>query len=245
MKKDINNNWKAYLIKFIISVLGTSIGVGLTFTVSKIVENSKKKQAQRITAMMVIDDMEKSLEIVENIRMDEESRHAAIVYTMEHLNAIDSISKDTLTLVANYIMEGSYISTNLEFSESGEKVFQSAQDAWMNLNDIGFIRKADEFYKTRTIFKNSLVTHYYWVKPVSKTENDEMLLNSDILDSWDKYNTYLKNKLEDSRTQKFVSLYPSRMAFYNNIIAQWKNWIEDCKKLINITDEDMEKFRAE
>ena len=113
----------------------------------------------------------------------------AVEMKMEHLAEIDSISYDTLSLVANYIIDGSFYSTETEFSESGEKVFQSAQDAWMNLNDISFIHSVDEFYKSRAVFRNALQTHYSWRKPVSKTENDEMLTNTDILDSWKNYNT--------------------------------------------------------
>ncbi len=243
MKKKKENNWHQWLMQFLISVLGTAIGVGLTFAVSKLVESSKKEQAQRLTAMMVIDDMEKSLEIVKHIKEDEEQRYLAAQYVMGHLSEIDSLSYDTLTLVSNYIMDGTYISTDLEFGESGEKVFQSAQDAWMNLNDVSFIRNVDEFYKSRKMLKRAIQDHYSWQKPVSKAENDEMLTNSDILDSWKKFNIYLKSKLEESRTQKYIKQHPQRMQFYNDIMEQWNNWIEDSKSLMGISDKEMEKFR--
>lgn len=238
-RHDSRQWWKDFLI----SVLGTAIGVGLTFAVSKIVENNKKEEAQRVTAMMVIDDMEKSLEIVRFIKEDEEKRNLAAQYVMEHMAEIDSISYDTLSLVANYIIDGSFYSTETEFSESGEKVFQSAQDAWMNLNDISFIRSVDEFYKSRAVFRNALQTHYSWRKPVSKTENDEMLTNTDILDSWKNYNTYLKGKLEEPRTQKYINQYSHRMQFYDDVIEQWSSIIADCKNLMNISDTEMEEFR--
>ena len=47
-------------MQFWIAVLGTSIGVGLTFMVSGLLENRSKQLAQRQAAMMVIDDMDKS-----------------------------------------------------------------------------------------------------------------------------------------------------------------------------------------
>lgn len=76
-KRHDSRQWRK---DFLISVLGTAIGVGLTFAVSKIVENNKKEEAQRVTAMMVIDDMEKSLEIVRFIKEDEEKRNLAAQY---------------------------------------------------------------------------------------------------------------------------------------------------------------------
>ena len=228
---------------FLISVLGTAIGVGLTFAVSNMVENHQKAEAQRLTAMMVIDDMENSLETIEHIREDEEQRYTAAQYVMEHLQEIDNISYDTLTLISNYIMDGSYLSTDLEFSESGEKVFQSAQDAWMNLNDVSFVRYVDEFYKSRTMLKFAIQNHYVWQKPVSKAENDEMLTNSDILDSWKKFNSYLKRKLVEPRTQRYIKQYPSRIGFYDSIIEQWKQCIDNSKAMMHITDQEMQKFR--
>ena len=238
-KRDSRQWWKDFLI----SVLGTAIGVGLTFAVSKIVENNKKEEAQHVTAMMIIDDMENSLEIVKFIKKDENQRHLATQYVMENLENLDSIPYDTLSLVANYIIDGSFYSTETEFSESGEKIFQSAQDAWMNLNDISFIRSADEFYKSRAVFRNAIQTHYSWKKPVSKTENDEMLTNTDILDSWKKYNTYLKGKLSEPRTQKYINQHSHRMQFYDDVIEQWSSIIADCKNLMNISDTEMEEFR--
>ena len=231
--------WKDFLI----SILGTAIGVGLTFAVSKIVENNKKEEAQHVTAMMIIDDMEKSLDIVRFIKEDEEQRDLAAQYVLEHLTVIDSISYDTLSLVANYIIDGSFYSTETEFSESGEKIFQSAQDAWMNLNDISFIRSVDEFYKSRAVFRDAMQTHYSWRKPVSKAENDEMLTNTDILDSWEKYNTYLKGRLSEPKTLKFINQHSHRMQFYDDVIEQWSSLIADCKNLMDISDAELEEFR--
>jgi hypothetical protein len=231
--------WKDFLI----SVLGTAIGVGLTFAVSKIVENNKKEEAQHVTAMMIIDDMEKSLDIVRFIKEDEEQRDLAAQYVLEHLTVIDSISYDTLSLVANYIIDGSFYSTETEFSESGEKIFQSAQDAWMNLNDISFIRSVDEFYKSRAVFRDAMQTHYSWRKPVSKAENDELLTNTDILESWEKYNTYLKGRLSEPKTLKFINQHSHRMQFYDDVIEQWSSLIADCKNLMDISDAELEEFR--
>ena len=231
--------WKDFLI----SILGTAIGVGLTFAVSKIVENNKKEEAQHVTAMMIIDDMEKSLDIVRFIKEDEEQRDLAARYVLEHLTEIDSISYDTLSLVANYIIDGSFYSTETEFSESGEKIFQSAQDAWMNLNDISFIRSVDEFYKSRAVFRDAMQTHYSWRKPVSKAENDELLTNTDILESWEKYNTYLKGRLSEPKTLKFINQHSHRMQFYDDVINQWSSLIADCKNLMDISDAELEEFR--
>ena len=49
---------------FFVTVLGTAIGVALTFIVSGILERRNKAQAQRLTAIMVIHDIDNSIDIV-------------------------------------------------------------------------------------------------------------------------------------------------------------------------------------
>ena len=49
MRKKQENTRNFWRMQFIISVLGTSIGVGLTFGIGRMIENQKKEQAQRVT----------------------------------------------------------------------------------------------------------------------------------------------------------------------------------------------------
>ena len=60
-KEDNRKERRSWWMQFLISVIGTAIGVGLTFAVSNRLENRKKEQAQRLTAMMVIHDIDESM----------------------------------------------------------------------------------------------------------------------------------------------------------------------------------------
>ena len=234
---------KKWWMEFLISVLGTAVGVGLTFAVSKLVDESKQSKAQRITAMMVIDDMEKNLEVVNHIREEEQKSYEATQYVMQHIDRIDSIAIDTLVTVFNYIVEGSYMNTNLEFSVAGERVFQTTQEAWNNLNDVTFIRNVEEFYKSRTMFSNAIQTFYFWQKPVRKAESDSLLTSTDLLDSPHNYARFLKDKLQQRRTERYMSSYANRMLFYGGMSRQWTDWCEANKFLMNISDKQMKRFR--
>ncbi len=48
------------------TVLGTAIGVALTFIVNGAVARHNKEQAQRLTAIMVIHDIDNSVKIVKD-----------------------------------------------------------------------------------------------------------------------------------------------------------------------------------
>ena len=68
IEEDKRKERRSWWMEFIISVIGTAIGVGLTFAVSNRIENRKQEQAQRMTAMMVIHDIDESIERVQSLK---------------------------------------------------------------------------------------------------------------------------------------------------------------------------------
>ena len=58
--------------EFFISVIGTAIGIAITFIVDGMLERRNKAQAQRLTAIMVIHDIDNSIDIVKEMREEEE-----------------------------------------------------------------------------------------------------------------------------------------------------------------------------
>ena len=54
--------------QFFITVIGTAIGVALTFVVSGMLEHRKKEQARRLTAIMVIHDIDNSIKIIKDLK---------------------------------------------------------------------------------------------------------------------------------------------------------------------------------
>ncbi len=64
--------------QFFITVIGTAIGVALTFVVSGILERRNKAQAQRLTAIMVIHDIDNTVNIFQSWKDNEEKGNAMI-----------------------------------------------------------------------------------------------------------------------------------------------------------------------
>ena len=62
MKKIIIAPWGKQLLT---SILGTAIGVGLTFTADRMMENNKQQRAQRETALMAVCDID---EIIQQLK---------------------------------------------------------------------------------------------------------------------------------------------------------------------------------
>ena len=86
--------WKQLLI----SIIGTAIGVGLTFAVNNWMDKRHKQQTQRLMAIMVIHDIDESINTLKTLKEDMETEYNATLYVREHLDQLDSVPNDTLSL---------------------------------------------------------------------------------------------------------------------------------------------------
>ena len=73
-KPKVPNTWGK---SFLTSVLGTTISIILTFGTSALVERKVKADVQRQTAMMVIHDIDKCIDQMEEMAKNEEERNNA------------------------------------------------------------------------------------------------------------------------------------------------------------------------
>lgn len=64
--------------ELLLTILGTSISIVLTFGTAQYLEDQQKEQAQRQTAMMLIHDIDASVAIVEYMAEGEEKQKDAI-----------------------------------------------------------------------------------------------------------------------------------------------------------------------
>lgn len=230
--------WKGFLT----SILGTTISIALTFGTTALLNRYKKKEAQRLTAMMVIDDVNKSIETLKNIRQNELDGYNAAMYMMTHLDSIYYVPIDTVELAVNYLAEGVDVNSEQTFNESGERMFHSTQEAWTNLKDVTFIRNVEDFYMIRNMLKNVMAENPFWSRPVSKAESDSILTSTDLLDVEEKRISYITKLLKSFRCRKFLSNYSIRLQAYDQLIEDWVNVNEENKFLMNITDEEMKEF---
>ena len=74
--------WKGFLT----SILGTTISIALTFGTTAIVNSRKAEDARRLTAMMIIQDIDNSIETLRNIMDHEEKCYNATQYARNHID---------------------------------------------------------------------------------------------------------------------------------------------------------------
>ena len=233
-------------MQLLISILGTAIGVGLTFAVNNRMENRKKEEAQRLMAIMVIHDIDESINSLKSLRENMETMYNATLYVREHLNQIDSVPNDTLNKALHFIVE---TEEEFRFDNSKEKIFHSSPDTWQNLGCMKFIDNVQSFYYYRQEFQDAYNQSSIWQKPVS-VEVYEELNNSDsnlsleeVLDQYyAKMRKLLKEKLEDGHVKYYIDCTPSKLGSIAGLIKYWIQVNDENKFLMSITDEELENY---
>ena len=243
-KKKSRNHWG---IQFLISVLGTAIGVGLTFAVNNNMENRKKAQAQRLTAMMVIHDIDETIDQIKKMKEDMESGYNKTLYVMEHFDQLDSVPDDTVYYTVEYLLSRDH---DFRFDMSKEKIFHSSPDTWQNLGSMKFIDNVQSFYFDRQSIQETMNKSDIWREPIPMNEYEKIqVLNDDHLtvDQYvEQYNLlireFLKEKLDDKQVQQYISYSAWRLTELLRIIDEWTNKNNENKFLMSITDEELEDY---
>ena len=246
INEDNKKERKSWWMQFLISVVGTAIGVGLTFAVSNKIENRKKEQAQRLTAMMVIHDIDVSIERVKSTKDNMEEQYNAVIYAMSHLDQIDDLPQDTLILALTYIVSDE---KGYSFDMSKEKIFNSSPDTWQNLGSMKFIDNVQSFYFNRQSFIDTYDNSIYWQRPVMTRELEQINILDESL-SVEQYQKlyfarlrqFLKEKLAETNVQNYIAYAALRLQGIDDMIGRWIRLNNENKFLMSITDEELEDY---
>ena len=237
---------RSWWMQFLISVLGTAIGVGLTFAVSNRIENNKKEQAQRLTAMMVIHDIDETVERVKSLKDEMEEQFHATMYTISQLDQIDDIPQDTLILAISYLVQDE---NEYSFDMSKEKIFHSSPDTWQNLGSMKFIDNVQSFYFNRQLFLDMYNKSIYWQRPVQTRELEQinsmdgsMSVEQYVESYYSNLRKFLKERLTDANFQNYINYAAWRIGIFSSMIEDWIKLNNENKFLMSITDEEMEAY---
>ena len=99
-------------------------------------DKRKKEETQRLMAIMVIHDIDESINSLKTLKEKMETEYNATLYVQEHLDQLDSVPNETLDLVLSFIVEKE---EEFRFDNSKEKIFHSSPDTWQNLESMKFI----------------------------------------------------------------------------------------------------------
>ena len=246
IQEDNRKERRSWWMEFIISVIGTAIGVGLTFAVSNRIENRKQEQAQRMTAMMVIHDIDVSIERVQSLKDDMDKQYNATLFAISHPDQIDSLPQDTLVSALSYLVSDE---NEYSFDMSKEKIFHSSPDTWQNLGSMKFIDNVQSFYFNRQSFLDVYNKSVYWQRPIQTRELEQIIIFDESM-SVEQYQElyfarmrkFLKDKLKETSVQHYMDYSAWRMNSLTHMIEGWIRLNNENKFLMNITDEELDAY---
>ena len=227
---------KGWIKELLMTFLGTTISIVLTFGTTAYLEDRQTVQARRMMAMTIINDIDQSLEVVKKRKDAEEKGHEVACYVIENKDRLESISEDTLNMFINYVTTASFDS-DMEFTKMNENIFNSSQDSWRTLNDRKFLNNVQEFYNVRAVFEQQSKDWFCFKKPVTKEEEYDLFLNDKFENTVDRCRWLLESK----HLENYMNYASTRMGFYLSFL-QLTNLNEENKFLMNITEQEMEEF---
>ena len=243
--KPIGSPWYRQLL---ITVLGTAIGVGLTFTVNRCVDSRKQHQAQRETAIMAVCDI---AEIARGLKEEmylEDSLFKVAMYVSTHQEMIDKMSMDTLNMAFEYLYDNPMVVKGWT-ADTKENAFNSGIDARMNLGNNQFYDNVQACYYLRRSLKTVMEEAPVFRKPISKDDYEgflQKLSPGDIdfggIPAPDATRKAIKKYVSQEAASLYIKRYFSRRKAYVQIATDLERLNSQNKLLMGITDEDVEEY---
>ena len=236
------------LRELLLTTLGTAIGVGLTFFVNNMVEKNHQRAAQRETAIMAVCDID---EIVQGLKDEiqlEDSLFKVAMSVATHQELIDSLPMDTLDMAFKYLYDDPAVVKEWT-ADTKENAFNSGIDARMNLGNNQFYDNVQSCYYVRRSLMKVMADAPMFQRPVSKNAYEDALyeLPTDALDHHgvplpDARRYVMKSVFAHKSTTLYIKRYFIRREAYQNAIMKLERLNRENKLLMDITDEDIEKY---
>lgn len=238
-----------WLKQLLISIVGTSIGVGLSFTVNRMVETHKQQKTQRETALMAVYDIGEILRQIKAEEEQEDRMFRATRYVMTHQEELDSISPDTLYMVIDYLFDNPAAVKGWAV-DTRENTFNSSMEARRNLGDIQFYDNVQSCYQVRRELKQAIEKTQIFKRPFTSEDFENFLQQLPLHER-----NASASKPGAEATAKFMRMFfPSesirvyllrhlkRKEHFNSAIIELERLNRENKYLMNITDKDMEDY---
>lgn len=244
----MSNNKPSWWRGFLTTLLGTTIGIALTFGINRLVENYKTSQAQRQTAMMALYDIDEIIRQLKEYQEKEDAFFEVASYLYTHQEEIDSVSSDSLQMAVMYLVEDPADSPEWA-DDSKEKTFSGGLEARQNLKHTQFYDNIRECYRLRremlnilekdAVFKRPITDEYYY-QFFQDLNDDE--LGIDGRASEKALQKLLRQAFDQHATVLYLRQYFIRRDIYIRHATSIDGLNRENKFLMGITDEDMAEF---
>ena len=155
---------KVWWKDFLVAILATTVSIILTFGTASLVDRIKQKKERRLTALMVMSNIESFARNMEVVEKD-----------LAHIDSIDvwfyQLPVDDLETIGDALLAEplsyAFLVPIFNHDKTAETIFSSQMDTWKSLGNFQFIDNVGECFSTM-----NWIEQYY---------NEQMLEYSDAL----------------------------------------------------------------
>ena len=239
---------KGWLRELLLTTLGTAIGLGLTIFVNDKVEDAHRRAAQHETAIMAVCDIDEIVQGLKDEMQLEDSLFKVAMYVATHQELIDSLSMDTLDMAFKYLYADPAV-VKPWTADTKENAFNSGIDARMNLGNNQFYDNVQSCYYVRRSLMKVMADAPMFQRPIRKDAYEDALyeLPTDALDHHgvplpDARRYVMKSVFSHKSTTLYIKRYFIRREAYQNAVTKLERLNRENKLLMDITDEEIEKY---
>ena len=136
------------LKQFLLSLIATSVSIILTFGTAAIIDYNKKQAAKKEMVMMIISDMDNTIELVEKVDTG--------LHECRRLQNEIAIHPEQFDSLRVYLAAGMAFLFN-EFPETTERIFTSSIETFNTIGDVNFVNEVSSFYMSRNKYKEMMM----------------------------------------------------------------------------------------
>lgn len=240
----LNDWWR----QFLTGVMGTAIGVGLTFAVSNMVDNHKKAEVRRQTATMAVYDIDELIREMKEDLQWEKTLYPVAMDLVSHPEKVDAASDDSVNQAVAYLLED-VTSIPDWANDTKEKAFTGGMDAWQNLENTRFYDNVQKCYLRRADLLRAVQRDMVFRRPISEALFDQYFARITVEDlspdgslTPESIRKLLKQVCEKPETVRYLRMYRLRIMVYNTYIDELTRLNQENKFLMSISDEEIEAY---
>ena len=229
-KTKVKGEGQPFLKQVGMIVLSTTISLFLTLTVLQLLTWQNKKNDRRLTAMMVLSNIESFArtldEKADNIAFADSVAAWLLAQPMESLNTMpDKLLMDLMDLA---IVEN--VTSHIEHDHTAEKIFSNDISVWKNLGNFAFIDNVGESFSDI-----NFIEEYYngWTDEVDALRY-KIYQNSNVFENVN----YGHNQIRNEQMRLYLRNVHERLCWLKYVSAEIRCGNRKNMQAIGITEEE-------
>ena len=239
---------KGSLKELLMTFLGTTISIVLTFGTSALLDNREKAAQQRQTAIMSVYDIDEIIRMLKEDMEKEKALSDVTNYLFTHQDEMDSISPDTLKMAVAYLVED--MAEKPEWADdSKEKAFSGNIEVRQNMKYAQFYDNVRESYRLRRELLGYMEKDFVFSRPVSDADYQQFVQQLGFSDfdtdgnlTENASRSLLRHAFQQRSTELYLRYFFKRRDAYGYYIMHLIRLNRENKFMADITDNDMAEY---